>query len=96
MARLNVRRVHIFSGTLDLMGEPKNLTLHLPVDLIRRTKVYAAQHDTSINSVVRDLLEQLVSSEDQYRTAADRLLELADQGPYTNVDPASIRREDIY
>ena len=78
------------------MAETKNLTLHLPVDLIRRTKVYAAQHDTNINTVVKNLLEQVVSTEDRYRAAADRLLELADQGPYTTVDPGSIRREDIY
>ena len=78
------------------METTKNLTLHLPADLIRRTKVYAAQRDTSINGVVRELLEQIVSSEDRYRAAADRLLELADQGPYTTVDPGSIRREEIY
>jgi hypothetical protein len=29
--------------------ETKNLTLHLPLELVRRAKVYAAQHDTSIN-----------------------------------------------
>jgi plasmid stability protein len=74
----------------------KNLTLHLPADLIRRTKVYAAQHDTSINNLVKELLEQTVSSEDRFRAAADRLLALADQGPYTTVDPGSIRREEIY
>jgi hypothetical protein len=33
---------------------------------------------------------------DRYRVAADRLLELACQGPYTTVDPGSIRREEIY
>ena len=79
------------------MESTKNLTLHLPADLIRRTKVYAAQRDTSINGVVRELLEQLVSSESRYQAAADRLLELADQGtPYTSVDPGAIPREELY
>ncbi len=30
-------------------------------DLIRQVEVYAAVHDTSINAVVEQLLEQLVS-----------------------------------
>jgi plasmid stability protein len=74
----------------------RNLTLHLPTDLIRKAKVYAAQHDTSINNLVKELLEQKVSDEDRYRAAATRILEIAKKGPYTSVDPASIRREDIY
>ena len=84
------------SVTLICVGDTKNLTLHLPVDLIRKVKVYAAQRDTSINSVVKELLEEVVSSEDRYRAAANRLLELADQGPYTTVDPGSISREEMH
>jgi plasmid stability protein len=74
----------------------KNLTLHLPADLIRRAKVYAAQNDTTINSVVRELLEQRVSREDRMRLAADRILSIADQGPLTSEDPGRISRDAIY
>jgi plasmid stability protein len=74
----------------------KNLTLHLPADLIRRAKVYAAQNDTTINSVVRELLEQRVSREDRMRLAADRILAIADHGPLTSEDPGLISRDAIY
>lgn len=76
--------------------ETRNLTLHLPADLIRRAKVYAAQNDTTINSVVKELLEQRVSREDRMRLAADRILAVADQGPLTSEDPGGISREAIY
>jgi len=74
----------------------KNHTLHLPADLIRRAKVYAAQNDTTINSVVKELLEQRVSREDRMRLAADRILAIADQGPLTSEDPGGISRDAIY
>ncbi len=87
---------HIITCYTANMEQSKNLTLHLPADLIRRAKVYAAQNDTSINSVVRELLEQKVSREDRMRLAADRILAVADQGPLTSGDPGGIRRETIY
>ena len=58
-------------------------------------KVYAAVHDTSINAVVKQLLEHLVSRQDQTRAAA-RFLELARRGPNSDVAPGSIRREEFY
>ena len=44
----------------------RNITLSLPDDLVRRVKVYAAQRDTSVSSLVADLLWQRVSDEDDY------------------------------
>jgi plasmid stability protein len=74
----------------------RNLTLNLPVDLIRQAKVYAAEHDTTVNALVRELLEEKVTAEARSRVAADRFLQLAARGPWSPVDPASIRREDLY
>jgi hypothetical protein len=74
----------------------KNLTLHLPADLIRRVRVYAAQRDTTINGVVKELLEKTVCGEDKARAAADRILEVARRGPWSAVDPGSISREDMH
>jgi len=47
----------------------RNITLSLPDDLVRRVKVYAAQRDTSVSSLVADLLWQRVSDEDDYDSA---------------------------
>src|SRR5690242_4516782 len=47
----------------------RNITLSLPVDLIREAKVYAAQHDTTINAFVKDLLQEALSAESRARAA---------------------------
>lgn len=41
----------------------RNVTLSLPEDLFKRAKVYAAEHDTSVSSLVTDLLTSRVSVE---------------------------------
>jgi plasmid stability protein len=74
----------------------RNLTLSLPEDLIREAKVYAAEHDTSLNALMRGLLEEAVSRKARIKEAADRLLAMAERGPYSTIDPGSIRREDLH
>ena len=74
----------------------RNITLSLPVDLVRQAKVYAAEHDTTINSLVRELLQEALIRGGRARIAADRLLARADKGPYFTSDPSSIRREERY
>ena len=74
----------------------RNITFHLPEDLIREAKVYAASHDTSVNAVVKELLEEKLGRRERHLAAAKRLLELADKAPYFSGDPGSIRREELY
>jgi plasmid stability protein len=74
----------------------RNITLSLPVDLIRQAKVYAAQHDTTVNALVRELLQEKLSPEERARAATKRILEIARNGVSSPVDPGSIRREEIY
>jgi plasmid stability protein len=76
--------------------ETRNITLNLPSSLIRQAKVYAAKHDTTVNALVRQMLEEKLKSEQQTREAVERLLELARRGPHFTKDPGSIRREEIY
>jgi plasmid stability protein len=96
MARAFFRLSFACSRATLISVEKRNLTLSLPVDLIRQAKIYAAEHDTSVNTLVLDLLRQAVSRDDRVERAVARLLELADAGPYSSVDPGSIRREDLY
>jgi plasmid stability protein len=79
-----------------LYVETRNITFSLPADLLRQAKVYAAEHDTTINTLVRQLLQETLEREGRVRAAADRLLALADRGPYFTADPGSIRREELY
>jgi len=75
----------------------RNITFNLPTDLVREAKIYAAQHDTTVNALVRELLEQRLSAEGRARAASERILELAKSGKLrTSVDPGSIRREELY
>jgi hypothetical protein len=74
----------------------RNLTLHLPADLIRKAKVYAAERDTSVNTLVKEFLEQTVSGQERVRAAGARILDIAKRGPHAAVDPASIRREELH
>jgi hypothetical protein len=81
--------------TLDCV-RVRNITFSFPDDLIRQAKIYAAERDTSINTVVRELLEEAVSGGNRARHAADRLLALADNGPYTTADPGAIPRDELH
>lgn len=76
--------------------ESRNLTLSLPVALIRKAKIYAAERDTTINAVVRELLEQTVSAETRSRAAVDLFLSLAGEGRLSDADPRAIRREELH
>ena len=76
--------------------ELRNITFSLPVSLLRKAKLYAAQHDTTVNAMVRDLLDQKISGEDRQRNAAELLLKIAREGPSSSVDPSSYRREELY
>lgn len=76
--------------------EKRNITLSLPTELLRRAKLYAAVHDTTVNTLVRDLLLQRLEAEDSSRRAAARVLQIAAEGPDSPVDPHSIARESLY
>jgi hypothetical protein len=76
--------------------ERRNLTVSLPAATIRKARVYAAQHDLTLNRLVQDVLEEAIQKEDRTRAAYAKLLELAEQGPYSHVDPGTIRREELH
>jgi len=74
----------------------RNITFSLPADLIRQAKVYAAEHDTTVNALIRELLQEKVDAEARARAAVERFLAIAEAGPYSSIDPGSIRREDLH
>lgn len=62
------------------MKTARNITFSLPVDLIRRAKMVAAERDTSLNTLVREALAQAVDRSDEYRQVGERLLALSASG----------------
>jgi len=73
-----------------------NITLSLPSELIRKAKLCAARRNSTVNALVRKLLEDTISEDQRTRAAADRLLDIAERGPYFERDPRSISRDEIY
>jgi plasmid stability protein len=76
--------------------ETRNLTLSLPTELIKQAKVYAAQHDTTVNALVRELLKEKVSAAARAERAVHRLLEIAARGPFSDVAPSTIDRDELH
>lgn len=76
--------------------DTRNITFSLPPELIKEAKIYAAERDKTVNSLVRELLEEELARSSRARLAAERVLNLAINGPQSDVNPASIQREDLY
>ncbi|HEX5226462.1 MAG TPA: hypothetical protein VFW44_02075 [Bryobacteraceae bacterium] len=74
----------------------RNITFKLPSDLLTKAKVYAAQHDTTVNGMVRELLEEKLNFDEEARAAARRILAIADEGPYFTADLSSIDRDEYH
>lgn len=51
------------------MIEKQNVTLSLPRHILRKAKIIAIEHDTSLSGLMVELLTHLVEHEDQYAKA---------------------------
>jgi hypothetical protein len=74
----------------------RNITLSLPVELIKKAKIHAAEHEMSMNALIKALLEEKLDDRDQARLAAEWLIERSKRGPYFSVDPSKISREELH
>ena len=74
----------------------KNITFSLPVDLLREAKVFAAQHDTTMNAMVRELLEEKLSSNRRAIAAVEQMLAIAAEAPLFSVDLQSFSRDELH
>jgi plasmid stability protein len=74
----------------------RNITLSLPVELIKKAKVRAAEHEISMNALIRALLEEKLDEKDAARRAAREFLEITKRGPYFKGDISKIRREELH
>lgn len=52
----------------------KNVTLALPEDVARWARVWAAEHDTSVSSMLGDMLRERMEVEEGYERAMARFL----------------------
>lgn len=49
-----------------------NVTLAMPVDLVADSRRYAAEHGTTLNALIRDLLEGLRAKRTEHQRIAER------------------------
>ncbi len=70
-----------------------NITISLDEDLLKAGRKYAQMHDTSMNALIRRLLEQTVRSES--KDWLDECFRLMDQTE-ANSEGKRWKREDLY
>lgn len=58
----------------------QNITLALPKDLLQRAKRIAVSRRKSISGLLTEMIEDLVTSEEEYAQARDRQLALLERG----------------
>ena len=70
-----------------------NITISLDEDLLKAGRQYANEHNTSVNALVRKLLEQTVQSKS--KVWLDECFKLMDQAK-ANSHGKRWKREDLY
>jgi replicative DNA helicase len=70
-----------------------NLTLAIDEQLLKAARRLAAEQDKTVNQMVREYLEQLVS--DRRKIAREKLLELMNTSGF-EVGPITWAREELY
>jgi predicted transcriptional regulator len=74
----------------------RNITITLPAELVRAARIFAAERDTTLNALLREMLQERLDREGRMRAAVKRMLAVAEQGPWSRVDPKSFQREELY
>lgn len=74
----------------------RNITITLPTELVRLARIFAAEHDTTLNALLREMLQERLDKEGRMRAAVATMLDIADHGPWSTVDLKSFTREELY
>ena len=73
----------------------KNITLAIDEKLLKEVRKYAAEHDTTVNAIVREKLAEVVAPKKRMANAIKRMRKIAKEGGM-KVGPITWKREDIY
>ena len=73
----------------------KNITLAIDEKLLKEVRKYAAEHDTTVNAIVREKLAEVVAPQKRIADAIEQMRKIADEGGMT-VGPITWTRDDIY
>jgi hypothetical protein len=73
----------------------KNITLAVDEDVLKAVRRYAAQHDTTVNGLVREHLQRIAARENRAQEAIRRLRELSERSK-GEVGEITWTRDDLY
>lgn len=81
---------------LEAMMAKRNLTVSMPEELIKKTKVAAARRGVSMNAFIQEALEERLRESSGYAAAMRRQLETMESGVDLGLKGKRIRREDVH
>ena len=73
----------------------KNITLSIDEYVLKTVRSYAAEHNSSVNGLVREYLTGLAQREDRARDSRKRIRELSDASP-ARIGSKSWRRSELH
>jgi hypothetical protein len=76
--------------------EPWNNHDHLPAELVGAARILVVERDTTLNVLLSEMLEDRLNKERRMQAAIERILEIAELGPWSHTNPGSLRREELY
>lgn len=74
----------------------RNVTLSLPSELLKRVKVLAAERETSVSALMRELLEDFVRREDDYWTVWEEEKKVLREGLDMRVGEITWTRDEVH
>ena len=76
------------------MGDTQNLTIRLPVAVLRKARIVAAKRGTSISALVSEKIEEIAGDEEAYETAKRHAMRLLDRG--FHLGGSAVPRESLH
>ncbi len=73
----------------------KNITLSVDEKVLAAARRYALAHDSSVNGLVREFLNQIANSEDRARNARLRIAELSRRSP-ARIGTITWKRDELH
>jgi uncharacterized protein DUF6364 len=73
----------------------KNITLSVDEKVLAAARRHAAKHNTTVNGIVREHLEQIARNEDHWQKAAKRLRKLSENSR-ARIGPIDWTRDDLH
>ena len=82
---------HIYTYTVQM----KNITLSMDEKVLAAVRRYAADHDSSVNSLVREYLSRIALSADRAQKARKRIVALSRRSS-ARIGPITWNRDDLH